>query len=176
MSRPEIKSQSVYFLSTICIFLFISAGCKSAINKETEPHQTKEVSPKGFQGDTINNRDTTHPIYLYSIITDKKKKFLLDTIANLEEVKGLTIAMERNTNDKNHLIILTSNHAELVKEGYYPLKVSEDNAVMLFTHYNFHVHPLLLRIMYYDFAKERDLTLEDWRKEGNSIKNKKQHQ
>jgi len=171
-----MKSQSIYFLSAIFILLLISAGCGNAIPKEQAKNPIIDTVHESVVNNSPQPIDTASLVYEYPIITDPTEKYLLEKIANLPDVISLAKYIYTQTNGKHHLVIPTNSHATLDEDGYYSIQVSEDNGVMLVVHYYFHVYPHPWRIMYYDIAEERELTLEDWRKEGKSIKNKKHHQ
>lgn len=47
---------------------------------------------------------------------------------------------------------------------YYWVKVVEDNAGKLTTHYNFYVNEKNLEIRFLDPLKDKEMTLREWRK------------
>ena len=56
---------------------------------------------------------------------------------------------------------ISGTPAELNKK-YYWVTAGEDNGMSLVTHFNFHVYPDSMRIMYYDATEDHEITLKEW--------------
>ncbi len=93
---------------------------------------------------------------------------MIDTIFKLTEVKIRAAQIEEQTNGKTHLKIWIVDDSTSGKQEYTWVKVGEDNGISLVTHFNFHVYPPTMRIMYFDTQNNIELSLTEWRKRNSS--------
>jgi hypothetical protein len=92
---------------------------------------------------------------------------IIDTIANLKEVKQRAGYVEDQTNGKRHLRILIDEKPNKTAH-YYLVKVMEDNGDAYVTHFNFYVYPKTMTIKYLDTLTGEILDLNTWRKRENN--------
>ena len=89
---------------------------------------------------------------------------IIDTIFKLEEVKEKAKYIEGETKGERHLNIWFADTANLPDHKFYWIKVGEDNGTNLVTHFNFHVYPNSMRIMFLNVINNKEITLKEWRK------------
>ncbi|HTM65775.1 MAG TPA: hypothetical protein VL093_05625 [Flavipsychrobacter sp.] len=89
---------------------------------------------------------------------------IFDTIFKLPEVEERARYIEKQTKGTRNLKIWIADTPTLPDRRYYWIKVGEDNGTNLVTHFNFHVYPDSMRIIYFDIESDSELTLDKWRK------------
>ena len=92
---------------------------------------------------------------------------IVDTIANLKEVKERANYVEDQTNGKRHMHIAIWGRPTRATP-YYLVKVMEDNGDAYVTHFNFFVYPKTMTIKYLDTMTDEVLDLGAWRKRKNN--------
>ncbi|MFL5740075.1 MAG: hypothetical protein ACJ75B_07650 [Flavisolibacter sp.] len=107
-------------------------------------------------------QNTQEPVPHHSKSPELESR-VVDTIANLKEVKERTLYINKKGHGKNKLKI-TIWQKPTKAEPYYWVKVMEDNGSSLYTHFNFYVYPPSLVIKYYDEEKDEVVDLTKWRK------------
>jgi len=89
---------------------------------------------------------------------------ILDTIWTIDEVNERNEYVKKQTHNKRELMVYINGTPEELNEKYYWVKVAEDNGIAYFTHFDFFVYPNW-DIKFYNRVKDKELSLDDWRKE-----------
>jgi len=97
---------------------------------------------------------------------NKIENKIIDTIANLAEVKERAGYVEKQSRGKRHLVY-TIYQKPVKAIPYYWIKVWEDNGSAYVTHFNFYVYPKTFLIKYLDTANDKVIDLETWREKRN---------
>jgi len=86
---------------------------------------------------------------------------IIDTLLRVPQVVAQSKYMEKETKGERRLKLWIGSRPS---EGdkYYWVKAGEDNGMSLVTIFDFHVYPDSMRIMYYDVAEDREMTLREW--------------
>lgn len=134
-------------ISALCFLLYILFGCN-----QTSSHS-----------ESITKTDTA------KLDQNEIQEKIIDTIFKLTEVRTKAAYIEEQTNGKRHLKIWIVDTLNTDKQKYYLVKAGEYNGITLVTHFNFHVYPDQMRIMYYDTNTDRELTLDEWKKPKKAI-------
>lgn len=87
---------------------------------------------------------------------------MIDTIFQLKEVKDREEYIEQQTKGARHLQIWIAAKPTATN-SYYWVKVGEDNGTNFVTHYNFHVYPKAMRILFIDMQEDQEIPLNVWR-------------
>jgi hypothetical protein len=86
----------------------------------------------------------------------------LDTVLHIPEVIDRKKLIEGNSNGQRKLSSWIVEKPG--KHPFYLIAVGEDSAnTENNLHFNFHVYPDSMRIMFYDVLNERETSLEEWR-------------
>jgi len=99
-----------------------------------------------------------------SIKNKSTEEKIIDAVFGLREVKKRERYIEEQAKGKRRLKVWVADTPNLPAKKYYWIKVGEDNGASLVTHFNFHVYPDSMRILYYDSQSDSELTLSTWRK------------
>ena len=92
---------------------------------------------------------------------------VIDTIANLKEVKKRASYLEDQTKGKRHLrYAIWGRPAK--ETPYYWIKVMEDNGDAYVTHFDFYLYPKTMTIKYSDPITGEVLDLNTWRERENN--------
>lgn len=95
------------------------------------------------------------------IVTEQK---ILDTIFKLPECEARAAYIEKQTKGKRHLGIVIyqrpSGH-----HPYYWVKAWEYNGMNYATHFNFYIYPNPFSIKFLDIAKDKAISLKEWRQQ-----------
>jgi hypothetical protein len=113
-----------------------------------------------------NGKNYSFPFNLQnfkSVNSENLGNRIIDTIANLKEVKQLAAYLKDQTNGKRHLHIAIYERPNNTKH-YYLVKVMEDNGDAYVTHFNFYVYPKTMAIKYLETVTGEILDLNSWRK------------
>lgn len=96
-----------------------------------------------------------------TVLSEEEKAY--NAILALPEVKERAAYIEKQTNGERHMKLWTTDKPS-GHHNYYTINVGEDNGSALVTHFQFYYYPTSKKILYYDTANDKPLTLEEWRK------------
>lgn len=142
-------------------FLFFSLfiimqACNDGESNTEENGKTETLKDSSQAGGTEDL-----PVDSTEMQAEQKK--IVDTIFNLTEVRELQNYIDKQTAGKRRLQIFIDD-TPTTTNNYYSVKVAEDNGSNLVTHFNFFVYPSPIKIMYFDVATDKEMTLEEWRR------------
>jgi hypothetical protein len=87
---------------------------------------------------------------------------ICDMTFELKEVKDFKkLLKEKNSRNLYMWFVDTPTDN---KEGYYWLKVGEDNGMSFVTNFHFHYYPKTKKLLHYDTAQDKEETIKEWRK------------
>lgn len=93
----------------------------------------------------------------------KVERRILDTITKLKEVRERIKYVDEKTKGKRHLAFVIWEKPTQ-QNPYYWVKVTEDNGMTYYTHFNFFVYPQPIIIKFLDTANDNVTDLKTWRK------------
>jgi hypothetical protein len=146
--------------ATIFALLITVSACKQTGNKPISNTQTDTLTPAK---PVIDTPLADIPIDTLSNIDPIEKK-IIDTLFKVPQVIAEARYMEEHTKGERPLKIWVAGRPQDTGERYYWIKAGEDNDAALVTHFNFHIYPDSMRIMYYDIVDDQEITLKEWEK------------
>ncbi len=137
--RNQMKLSGI---STISCLLLILFGCNQPAS----------------QSESVTISNTT------KLLQNEIQEKIIDTIFKLAEVKKRAVQIEEQTKGERNLKIWIVGDSTTGEQKYTWVKVGEDNGVSFVTHFNFHVYPPDMQIMFYETQNDTELSLSEWRK------------
>ena len=144
-------------MKTILI-TFLSLALIVACGKKNPDTQVKNDSIKSTSADTAQKE-------VPSDTSDEEKA--INLVMDLPEVKDQANIIETESKGKHHLAAMILETPEENGQGYYFVKVSEDNEQSLVGIYSFYVYLPSEEIKFYDPIEDNVISLEEWRKQRN---------
>lgn len=95
--------------------------------------------------------------------TSTKEDRISNAIFAIPEVAAFSKAIETRSKGTSHLFMQGIEEPIDTDPNCYWIRVGEDNGEMLLTHFHFILYYDTMKIMYYDIAENKELTLEEWR-------------
>lgn len=93
----------------------------------------------------------------------KRDDKIIDKVFTLPEVKERAEYIKNETDGKRNLKIWIAARPDET-DGYFWVKVGEDNGMSLVTHFDFYVYPETMEIFFYDVLTDSQMSLTEWRK------------
>jgi hypothetical protein len=137
--------KSLYILS---IFILFSCG-----KKNSPPPINGDTTKIAVQDSPKKQIDTLDPEYI-----------AVDLVMQLPEIIELGNTIEKESKGTHHLSAMITETPGENEKGYYVVKISEDTEDRLVGIHLFYVYVPSYEIMYYDPVKDKEVSLEVWRK------------
>lgn len=156
-TKTPIQQYSIVFL-----ILLTFAGCNLSTKQSNEkqyidPRITDTISKAVLKSDISTKAADS------SLNNQQFEDSIIDTILKLPEIKERAAHIEAQTKGTRSLKIWVDTKPNLPTQLYYWIKVGEDNGTNVVTHFNFHVYPDSMKIMYYDTQSGREMSVREWR-------------
>lgn len=160
----------IKLLALFLIVLLTNASCSSTNTYEVsvDNNSIDSVKIEKLTGQTISNNNIIEEDLIQNskieVSSDSIQAFaLLDSVWRIKEVIERNEYVKKETGGKRHLATIIHATPTEVEDNYYWIKVTEDNGVSLYTHFNFFVYQYPYEIMVYDVILDDILSLKEWR-------------